>query len=137
MPVFKYKQSDKEKAASKRGRQARRKGHDLEREVVNLLKAILPEGHQARRGLQSKGGAGLPDVEISNGGGALVHIECKRGKKPNIPKAFEQAFQDHKPSTVPVAATKADRSWLLVTLRWQDFADMLQAWLKQQTEEGA
>jgi len=135
MKVYRYEQNEEEKAASKRGRQSRRKGHDLEREVVNLLKAILPEGYQARRGLQSKGGAGLPDVEISNGEGALVHIECKRGKKPNIPKAFDQAFQDHKPSTVPVAVTRADRSWTLVTFRWQDFADMLQAWLKQQTRE--
>ena len=131
MKVFRTDpQSEKELALSNRGRASRVKGHSFEREVVNLLKAVLPEGYQARRGLQSKGGGGLPDVEVSNEEGALIHYECKRGKRPNIPKAFGQAFDDHKPNTMPIAVTKADRSWTLVTLRWQDFADMLIPYLE-------
>jgi hypothetical protein len=130
MPIFKREQSDKEKAASKRGRSARRKGHSHEREIVNRLREVLPVGYNARRMLQGAGGRGLPDVEISNDSGALFHLECKRGKRPNIPKAFQQAWDDHKPGTVPAAVTKADRDHTLVTMRWQDFTEMLIPYLK-------
>jgi hypothetical protein len=130
MKVYRHEQNDQEKAASKRGRAARRKGHDFEREIVNRLQSVLPAGFMAQRMLQSRGGGSLPDVEIYTESGALVHIECKKGKRPNIPNAYDQAFKDHKPATTPVAVTRADRSFTLVTLRWTDFVDMLIPYLK-------
>ena len=122
--------NEKELALSNRGRASRRKGHDFEREIVNRLHDVLPDGYNACRMLQSRGGGGLPDVEIRNESGALMHIECKKGKRPNIPKAMEQAFHDHKPGTIPVAVTRADRDHTLVTMRWQDFADILIPYLE-------
>jgi len=131
MKVFRTDpQSEKELAASQRGRSARRKGHGQEREIVNRLREILPDGYTCQRMLQYSGGSGLADVEIRSDDGVLIHIESKRGKRPNIPKAFEQAFEQHKPGTMPIAVTKADRSWMLVTLRWQDFADILIPYLE-------
>ena len=131
MKVFRTDpQSEKELAASQRGRSARRKGHGQEREIVNRLREILPDGYTCQRMLQYSGGSGLADVEVRDDGGALLHIESKRGKRPNIPKAFDQAFTQHKPGTIPIAVTKADRSWTLVTMRWQDFTEMLAPYLE-------
>jgi hypothetical protein len=130
MPVFKREQTDAEKARSKRGRSARTKGHNFEREIVNRLHEVIPDGYNACRMLQYRGGGSLPDVEIRSESGAIAHIECKKGKRPNIPKAFDQAFHDHKPGTIPIAVTRADRDHTLVTMRFQDWVDMLVPYLK-------
>jgi hypothetical protein len=131
MKIIKYDQSDKEKAASKRGRRSRRKGAQFERDIVNLFKAILPEGFDAWRGLQSKGGGCNPDVAVrgSQTKEMFLHCELKKGKAPNPRKAYHQAFCDSQPGTMPIAVTQKDREAILVTMRWQDFTEMLTAYL--------
>lgn len=71
--------------ASQRGRRNRRKGHDFERAVANML-CNVPGCTEARRGLQFRDGAEVPDVD-----GTCMWIECKVGARPNIDKAYKQA----------------------------------------------
>ena len=87
--------NDKDSRA-KRGRAARRKGHDFEREIANKLSTIYPG---AARGLQYQHGLHCPDVV-----GTPYHIECKHlGSRSFRPlDALEQASSDAKlASSVP------------------------------------
>lgn len=98
-----------ERNNSQRGRFSRRKGANFERLIANMLKPYFPT---AKRGIgQTRNAAEVSDVEVPG-----FWIECKRGKKVNIRKAFEQAHsvakpevqdsilviaqEDHKPITV-------------------------------------
>jgi hypothetical protein len=125
MPVYKHEQSKEEKIRSKRGKSARRKGHQFERDLVIRFKRELNDFH-AERGLQSKGGRGRADVRLT---GALheFHIECKKGKRPNIPQAYFQAQSGAKFGSIPTAITKADGLETHVTLNLDDFIAILQA----------
>lgn len=127
-------QNAKEKAASARGRNSRRKGAQLERDVVNLFKAFLPTNVIAWRGLQSKGGGCNPDVSVryADTKEPILHCEMKKGKRPNIPKAYQQAVDEHSPGSIPVAITQADRDYLLVTMKWDDWTSMFAGWLSLQ-----
>lgn len=125
MKVFRREQSDQEKAASKRGKSARRKGHQFERDLVIRFNEELKDFH-AERGLQSKGGRGRADVRLT---GALheFHCECKNALRPNISAAFGQANSDHKFGSIPTAITKTPQTIPLVTLCLDDFIAILQA----------
>jgi hypothetical protein len=125
MKVYKRDQSDKEKERSKRGKSARRSGHDFERWVVNRYKEGLKDFH-AERGLQMKGGRGRADVRLT---GALheFHNECKKGIQPNIRAAYAQAVSDSKFGSIPTAITKAKGEPALVTRSFDDDMAILQA----------
>ena len=105
------------------GKASRRKGHDFEREIAAQLREI---GLEARRGQQG-GGAVEPDV-ITQG----WWIECKVGKRPNITAAIDQAVRDLKraptrpDTTVPVAIVKQDYKTATVTMRLNDWLDLLE-----------
>ena len=58
---------------AKTAKRNRRKGHDFEREVVNVAKS---HGFEAERGLQYRGGEEAPDVSVETLHGPLW-IECK------------------------------------------------------------
>ncbi len=107
MKTIRREQTDKEKAASARGRRSVSKGKVYE---SSLHKRLLAEGYKAYRGIQGKrGGKNNPDILVCNErGDPYFHIECKRGKHPNAKKALEQATQDARPDMIPVAVCCQD-----------------------------
>jgi len=103
------------------GAHSKRKGKAGEREVAAQLRHIWPD---ARRGIQSRGGgAEIPDVEVP-----CFHVEVKRQSRPNIPAAVRQAMADAAPGKWPVAWTRADRGEWLVTMRAEDWLELVGAW---------
>lgn len=79
---------------------SRRKGHNFEREVAVLFRE---HGFAARRGLQYRDGSECPDVITD-----LYWVECKRGRKPNIRAAVEQATIANNGQKTPVIIVKDD-----------------------------
>ena len=105
------------------GRASRRKGHDFERLIVARLSCVFGNG-QVRRGLQYRDGTDCPDV-IAPG----LWIECKRGRMTNPRAALRQAVSDSTGKGLwPVAVTKDDRDAPHVTMRLDDFVDLLAEW---------
>ena len=121
MKVYHHEQSAEEKAASKRGKRSRRKGHDFERDIVRRLNE---GGLGARRGLQAQTGKGCADVQL-RAAGEDFHCECKVGARPNIHAAIYQAIGDAPSVWVPVAITKKDRDETLVTMLFDDWLNLL------------
>lgn len=104
------------------GKASRGKGKRGEREVAARLRALFPD---ARRGIQSRGGGSeAADVVVP-----FVHVEVKLGAGPNIRAALTQAVADAKPGLWPVAYTRRDREDWIVTMRAEDFEELLGAWL--------
>lgn len=113
-----------------RGRGARVKGAQFERDIANWLteqtSIVFKRGLAQTRG----GGAEVADVtpETSK---IPVHFECKRHKRPNIASAYEQACEDAKENQLKIVITKADRKDTLVTMNIDDWLILFQAWIKQ------
>jgi hypothetical protein len=104
------------------GARSRTKGKVGEREVANRLKAIFPD---AKRGIQSRGGgAEIADVIVPH-----LHVEVKRQRLPNPVAALAQAVADAKPGLWPVAYTRRDHGEWLVTMRADDFEELLGQWV--------
>lgn len=104
------------------GRASRDKGKRGEREVAKRLRPLFPG---ARRGIQSRGGgAEAADVVVPH-----LHVEVKLGASPNIRAALAQAIADSKPGLWPVAYTRRDREDWIVTMRAEDFEELLGLWL--------
>lgn len=80
---------------------SRDKGHNYERELVHIFKAA--GFSTAKRGLQYQTNSAVPDVDVP-----IYWIEAKRGKKPNVRKALEQAQKDTD-GRIPVAIIRDDR----------------------------
>ena len=103
------------------GRKSKQKGKRGEREVATMLRAIFPE---AKRGIQSRGGgAEIADVEIP-----AFHIEVKLQAKPNIRAALRQAVAEAAPGKHPVAFTRADRDDWVVSMRGEDWLELVGQW---------
>lgn len=102
------------------------KGKEFEREVASDMRGAMP-GCNARRGLcQSRGGgAESADVVVP-----FFHVECKRGKRPNIPAAIEQAIADCAGGDHlwPLVVSRADRQYALATMPLSAFLDLVQEW---------
>ena len=98
------------------GAHSRRKGHNFERYVANKFKPYFPK---ARRGLQYRDGMECPDVI-----GVPFHIECKRHKRVNIQRAFEQAVKETN-GKPPIVVSKDDGGEELITFYLDDFLWML------------
>jgi len=106
--------------AQRRGKQNRRKGHDFEREVARDLRKIFG---QARRVPQYQKDHDSGDVSCP-----IIHPECKVGKAPNIRKALEQAMETCPAGKWAVAVTRRTRKKALVTMRYEDFLDLIGAY---------
>lgn len=104
------------------GLRSRRKGASFERKIANTLKALW--GNARRLGHAQSGNGrveeGCPDVE-----GTPFFVECKHGKKPNIPGAYKQAVEatDGRP---PLVITRRDGEDILVTMKLEDWLE----WIK-------
>jgi hypothetical protein len=102
----------------KSGKTARRKGHNFEREIANLLKTYFPN---AKRQLEYQEGLGY-DIQGTDD----LSIQCKVGKSFKIEKALAEAVR---PKFIPMAITKRDRENIVVSMYWDDFEYFLIAFL--------
>lgn len=102
------------------GSMQRIKGHNFERQIVNLLKPFFPN---CMRQLEYQEGLG---VDIKNTD--EFAIQCKIGKSFNIEKALNEASVEK--NKIPLAITKRDRSDILVTMKFEDFTTLLFHYLK-------
>lgn len=104
------------------GLMSRRKGAGFERELVLLFREAMP-GCDVRRGLQSRSGQEVADVECP-----VFWIEAKRGKQPNIRGALRQAKEAASKGRIPVAVIRDDRADPTVTLDLADFLELVREW---------
>lgn len=121
-----------------RGRGARQKGFQFERDVAKAFTDATGEEFKRGLGQTRGGGAEVPDVLPSDSVLAdLIHIECKRMKVCSIKGAMKQAVDDiGDDPKAPIVVTKDDRKDTLVTMKLQDFLPMFTAWLQAQEREG-
>ena len=101
---------------------SRRKGHGFERELVHLFRDAMP-GAEVRRGLQSRSGDEVADVECP-----VFWVEAKRGKKPNVRAALKQAIAAAPKERMCVAVVRDDRAEAFVSLLLDDFLDLVKEW---------
>jgi len=99
---------------------SRRKGHDFEREMVRAFRELLPNDSSVCRGLQYRDGAEVPDVVTE-----ALHVECKRGRKPNPRAALTQACRDCDDKRKPIAVIKDDRAEPFVVMGWATFVHIV------------
>jgi Holliday junction resolvase len=105
------------------GKRSRRKGASYERELVHLFRDLMP-GADVRRGLQSRDGAEVADVDCP-----VFWVEAKRGKRPLVRRALEQATEAAQGSgKIPLAVIRDDRKQAFVALHLSDFADFIKEW---------
>ena len=104
------------------GRASRRKGHDFERDVARRFREVFGDD-DVRRGLQSRSGEEVPDVDVP-----CVWIECKREKRTNPKAALRQAEGDATKGRIPIAICKDDRADTTVTLLFEDFLELVREW---------
>jgi Holliday junction resolvase len=103
-----------------RGKGARIKGANFEREIAKLL--TLETGVEFKRGLGQtrKGGEEVSDVQSDKF--PQYHFELKRQQRCNIKRAMEQAMEDTKESgKIPIVVSKEDQGELLVTMRMENW----------------
>lgn len=111
-----------------RGRGARAKGANFEREIAKYFNENL-NNLSAQRGLgQTRGGGEeIADVEID-----LIHVEAKRHKRCHIKAALDQAINDcQNKDKLPVAITKDDRKPILVTMLLDDWIKLFKAYAEK------
>ena len=111
------RQSDKKK----RGKAARNKGANAERELANLIRDMW--GYPTHRG---KVFYGESDVVGLDG----IHIECKRQERLNIWDAMKQAQEEAKKRQdgLPTVFHRKDGTEWLVTMTLSDWIDLFGAW---------
>ena len=104
------------------GALSRRKGRRYEQELVHLFREAMP-GAEVRRGLQSRGGEEVPDVDCP-----VFWLEAKRGKKPNVRAALAQAAGAAPQGRIPLAVIRDDREEAFVALSLEDFLEFVREW---------
>lgn len=112
-----------------RGRGARLKGANFERELAKYFNSHFHQMN-AKRGLgQTRGGGEeIADVEMQ-----YIHVEAKRHKRCNIKAALNQAIEDSKEKEkLPVAITKDDRKPILVTMEIDHWIELFKAYVTLQ-----
>lgn len=105
---------------------SRRKGANGEREAAKLLREY---GYDARRGQQFAGINGDADVVGLPG----IHLEVKRVEKLNIENAIDQSIRDAREDEKPAVLHRKNRRKWLVTMPFDEWIDLYQAWEKEIT----
>lgn len=80
-------------------------------------------GAEVHRGFQARGGHEAPDVEVP-----VWWPELKVGKRPSIRRALLQAEHACPKGRIPIAVVKDDRQPEMVTLRLDDFLEIVSQW---------
>jgi hypothetical protein len=109
------------------GARSRRKGASYERALVHRFREVMP-GAEIRRGLQSRSGEEVADVEVP-----VFWPELKRGKQPNIRAALRQAQAAAPKGRIPIAVVRDDRAEATVTLTLDDFLEFVREWWEGRT----
>ncbi|MEE4210056.1 MAG: hypothetical protein V2I43_12400 [Parvularcula sp.] len=78
---------------------------------------------KAHRGQQFSGSPDSPDVQCPEL--PTLHFEVKHVEALNVWKAMEQAIRDAGPAKMPVLAHKRNRSGWLVTMRVEDWLELI------------
>ena len=104
---------------------SRRKGAQWERDLVHRFRDAMV-GAEVKRGLQSRGGEEVPDVDCP-----VFWVEAKRGKKPVVRAALKQAATAAPKGRVPIAVIRDDRSDAFVVLSLDDFLDLVAEWWEE------
>lgn len=104
------------------GALSRRKGRRYEQELVHLFREAMP-GAEVRRGLQSRGGDEVPDIDCP-----VFWLESKRGKRPNVRAALRQATDTASRGRIPLAVIRDDRAEAFVALSLEDFLELVREW---------
>jgi len=110
------------------GKYSRDKGARFEREVANKLKRVFGP-RTTRSSGQCFSGDTRADVDCPK-----IWVECKVGKRPNIKAALEQAEAAEKianTSKIPVAFCKWDREETIVSMRLENFLDLIEKVYKE------
>ena len=107
------------------GAHSRRKGHRFERELVHRFREAMPEA-EIRRGLQSRSGEEVSDVEVP-----CFWIEAKHHHRTNVRAALEQAVTTSPKGRWPVAVCKDDQKPPLVAMALEDFLDLVGEWWRR------
>jgi len=97
-----------------KGKRGERRWRDVLREAGFL---------KAHRGAQYHGGPDSPDVQCPELPG--VYFEVKAVERLNVWEAIAQAVRDAGPSKTPVVAHARNRSGWLVTMRAEDWLDLV------------
>jgi len=109
-----------------RGKGARAKGANFERDLAKYFRESLLMDAQRGLGQCRGGGEEIADVEMD-----LIHIEAKRHKRCHIKAAMNQAIEDSKnKNKFPVAITKDDRKPILVTMLLEDWTKIFKEYAK-------
>lgn len=106
---------------------SRKKGKRFELLIAGLFRSI---GYEARRGQQYCGANGDADVV----GVPYIHIECKAVEKLNLYDAMAQAKHDAN-GKVPVVIHKKNNCAVLVTMEFDQWAELYKAWEVEQDEQ--
>jgi hypothetical protein len=104
---------------SKIGKRSRRKGHQWERDLVNLFRRAMP-GAQCKRHPQYTG-ADEPDVTAGP-----FDVSGKCGKKPPVRAALAELGP--RPARWRVAAIKEDHRPPFVVVPLDEFLDLVSEW---------
>lgn len=104
------------------GATSRRKGVQYERDLVQMFHKAMP-GATVRRGLQCRGGDEVPDVDCP-----VFWVEAKRGRKPNVRTALQQAQTTAAKGRIPLAVIRDDKSEAFVALSLSDFLEVVREW---------
>lgn len=104
------------------GARSRRKGSAFERALVHRFREAMPNA-TVRRGLQSRSGDEVPDVELP-----CFWLEAKHHHRTNIRAAMRQAMAACPPDRWPVAVCKDDHASPLVTMQLEDFLELIREW---------
>ena len=114
---------------AKRGRGARIKGAAFERKIAEELTALTEFSWKRGLGQTRRGGAEVPDVHCDDL--KHIHIEVKRQKQCSIKAAMRQAVGDVEESgKLPIVITKDDRQPIYVTMRFEEWVDLFNAYLQ-------
>ena len=113
-----------------RGRGARVKGAQFERDIAKRLTELTDGTYQFKRGLGQSRGALLEGADVQcEDLDEIIHIECKRHKRSPIKPALQQAIRDCG-KAAPIFITKDDRQPELVTMKLEDWEPMFLAWVE-------
>lgn len=102
------------------------KGHRFAREVAAKMRSSMPGETGIKRGFQFRRRDRAADVECPH-----FWLECKRGRKPVVRRALQQAIDDAGHASdgrVPVAVIRDDREEPFVCLLFEDFLDLVGEW---------
>ena len=100
---------------------SRNKGKRGELEAARILRE---HGYEARRSQQYAGINNDADVVGLPG----IHIEVKRVEKLNVDEALQQSIRDAKDDEVPVLMHRKNRTEWKITMLFDDWIEMYEAW---------